>query len=98
MKDDHIGFFPPITAITLLRKSQVGAIMESKGLFAANILATQFLAGEKMEGFRSDSECLQFSFFINGRCRFLKLLKKQASQSLSLGPSGLCDYNCCRSI
>lgn len=54
----------------LLHKSQVGGIMESKGLFAANIRATQFLAGEKMEGFRSDSECLQFSFSSMGGVGF----------------------------
>lgn len=54
----------------LPRKSRVGGIIESKGLFAAKILATQFLAGEKMEGFRSDFECLQFSFSSMGGVGF----------------------------
>lgn len=46
----------------LLCKSQVGGITESKGTFAESILATQFVAGEKMEGSRSNSERLQFAF------------------------------------
>lgn len=50
----------------LLPKSQVGGIAESKGAFAENILAAQFVAGEKMEGSRNDSECLQFAFSSTG--------------------------------
>ena len=62
--------FSSYNCYLLLHKSQVGSIIEPKGLFAANILATQFLVGEKMEGFRSDSECLQFSFSSVGGVSF----------------------------
>ena len=69
MKDDH-NCFSSYNCYMLLHKSQVGDIIESKNLFAASILATQFLAREKMEGFRSDSECLQFSFSSMGGVGF----------------------------